>query len=173
VRPSVRALIPGGIAAFILLTGCGSQTATPTQAHPSQSVGPSDVPTTNVRLLAFRTHMVDAIARDGELIRNLAVAVATNPSRAKAVIKDLAAWTAAETSWIKKNPPLACYKEAHDSLRAGIADIAAANTQFSKLVASSSPPTSLGGTPAGARLAQGASEINRARALARDNGNCA
>jgi hypothetical protein len=161
------------MAALILLTGCGSQTTTPTQARPSQSVGPTDVPTANVRLIAFRTHMVDATARDGDLIRNLAVAVATNPSRVKAVIKDIAAWTAAETSWLKKNPPLACYKEAHDSLRAGIADIAAANTQFSKLVASSSPPTSLGGTPAGARLAKGASEIYKARALARDNGNCA
>ena len=161
------------MAALILLTGCGSQTTTPTPARPSQSVGPTDVPTTNLRLIAFRTHMVDAITRDGELIRNLALAMGSNPSRVKAVIKDIAVWTAAETAWLKKNPPLACFKEAHDSLRAGVADIAAASTQFSKLAASSSPPTSLGSTPAGARLARGASEINKARALARDNGNCA
>lgn len=117
--------------------------------------------------------MADAITRDNELIRNPAVAIASSPSRAKAVIKDIATWTAAETAWLKKNPPLACYKEAHDSLWTGVADIAAANTQFSKAFASKSPPTSLGSTPAGARLAKGASEINKARALARDNGNCA
>ena len=159
--------------ALIVLAGCGSQNTTPTPDRPSQSVGPSDVPSTNPRLLAFRTHMADAIARDGELIRNLAVAIASSPAQAKAVIKEIAVWTAAETAWLKKNPPLACYKEAHDSLRAGVADIAAANTQFSKLMASKSPPKSLGSTPAGARLAQGASEINKARALARDNGSCA
>ena len=161
------------MAALLLLAGCGSQTTTPTQPpRPGASLLPTGVPTTNPRLLAFRAHMADAITSDGELIRRLALAIASNPSALKAVIKDVSTWTAAEMAWLKKNPPLACYKEAHDSLRAGVTDIAAANAQLSKLVAKGSPPKSLGSTPAGARLAQGASEINKARALARDNGNC-
>ena len=181
MRPGVGSVLIAGLMALALavLAGCGAQPSAQTSSPsdgvstpaPSYSPLPSGGVTSKARLAEYRTHIVIAISADSDLIRNLAIA-AGNADGIAAVTKQVASWASQEIQWLDQHPAAPCYQDAHDSLRAGITDIAAAAADFGAQAASGSPPRSLGGTAAGIRLAKGASEIDRARTLARDNKTC-
>jgi hypothetical protein len=144
-----------------LVVGCASPA-------PSPSPSPTSVqPEPNPALVAFETHVAEAITREGQLVRQLAAASAGTNTDLRIVAGLVMTWAADETAWLDDNPAEPCFAEAANAYAAGISDISSSAAAFTALGEAPSPPSDAEAQAAGARLASGTKSLEQAAALAK------
>jgi hypothetical protein len=153
---------------FVLLAAiaiaCGPvPTPTPSQPPPTQSPVQASP---NPALVEFETHLADATARQGQLVRALAAASVGSNDRLGLAARQLADWATAEQTWLEAHPADACYEDAWLTFASGVDDIATAAAGFVELAAAPSPPSDEAGQAAAEPLSAGGESITAAADLA-------
>jgi hypothetical protein len=120
----------------------------------------------NPGLVAFETHMREAVASQGSLVRELAAATSGSNDQLGLVARRLAEWADAEAAWLDEHPADACFDDAWQTYRSGVEDVAAAAAAFAGLAARPSPPSDAEGQEAAVALATGTSSLGAAADLA-------
>jgi hypothetical protein len=161
-----RALRAFGLASLVgLATACAGSGPAPSPTEPPTTPSPLQ-PSPNANLVEFERHLRDATTREGQLVRDLAASATASNDRLDLVARQLAAWAAAERSWLDDNVADTCYEEAWQTYSSGVEDVMSAAEGFHSLAGRPSPRSDEEGQAAGASLSSGGDALRAAADLA-------
>jgi hypothetical protein len=158
-RGSVSFLAP--IALTVVLGACVAPP--PTESPP----GPTPVQASpNPNLVEFESHLREATARQGQLVRELSTATTGSAQQLAQAARHLTDWTAAEQLWLQAHPADACFEGAWQTYASSVDDMATAAAAIDELAAAAASPSASAGEVAGALLANGTETMKLAADLA-------
>jgi hypothetical protein len=151
------------VAIGIALAACATVEPSP---EPSRSSSPVQA-SPNPKLVEFEGRVADALAREGQLVRDLGAASAGTTGQLRLVAGQLGKWADGELSWLHEHAADPCYAAAAAAYSKGLNAIGVAAGMFTELASASTPPSDADAQLAGQSLSDGTTSLEQAATLAR------